>query len=65
MAAIHELYGLQAEELEKLRIEYGRVIQLLTQLKTGRVPLDRLVITDNGWQVVDLPKATPVRKGDE
>lgn len=51
MAAIHELYGIQAEQLESLRIEYGNLLSLLLRIKLGEVDISDVEIQGNGWKI--------------
>jgi hypothetical protein len=48
---IHELYGLQAEELETLRGEYSKLLSLVQRVKDGEVAAESIEITDNSWKL--------------
>jgi len=51
MSAIYEMYAIKSEELENLRIEYEKILGLLSRLKAGEVHLDQLQIEGNGWSI--------------
>jgi hypothetical protein len=48
---IHELYGIQAEELETLRTEYAKLLRLIQKLKDGEVDIDHVELGDNSWKL--------------
>jgi hypothetical protein len=58
MVSIHELYGRQAEELQRSREAHDAetaglltTIDLLRKLKAGEVSLDAVEVLDRGWRL--------------
>ena len=46
---IHELYGIQAEQLEQLRLEYGKLLSLVGRMSRGEVDPKHVTVIDNAW----------------
>lgn len=46
---IHELYGLQAEQLESLRLEYAKLLQIVARMSRGEIDPKQVTVIDNGW----------------
>ena len=57
---IHEMYGRQAEQLNELLGSWSGLLQLLGDIRDGRVLPAQLVVTDNGVEVrpVAMPPAS-------
>lgn len=56
MALIHEMFGLQAAQLEERVQAFNKTIDLLAELKAGTKTLDMVEITpDRGWKLVPAP----------
>ena len=51
MSKIHELYGIKAEEVENLKIEYEKLLGLLTRIKNGDVNIEHVEIAQNSWSI--------------
>jgi len=48
---IHELYGIQAEQLENLRLEYGKLLGLVRMISAGEVDPNNVTVSDNCWTI--------------
>lgn len=46
---IHELYGIQAEAIENLRLEYGKLLQVVGRMSLGEIDPKHVTVVDNGW----------------
>ena len=55
MSVIHELFGIQSEELETLKLEYAKLIDLTRRLKSGEIELDAITVGDNCWSIEESP----------
>ena len=56
---IYEMYGRQAEQAAQLRAFYDGTMKLLRDLETGVIPPSQILVTDNGWELRDLPVSNP------
>lgn len=56
MKNIYELFGRMAEQLEKENAEHLRTIDILRQLKEGKITLEQLSVTENSWAIQEAPK---------
>ena len=46
---IYEIYGREVERHQTALDNFAKTVQLLRDLKSGVVNLDRVQITENGW----------------
>jgi len=53
---IYEMFGRQAEQTQQLRAFYDGTMKLLRDLENGKVMPEQILITDNGWELRDLPE---------
>ena len=61
--SIYEMYGRQAETMEKLREYFSLTQKILQDLKDGTVLPARLVVTSQGWEIgEEEPAETPKDK---
>jgi len=51
MAVIHEMYGIQSEQLENLKIEYAKLLDLVRRIKAGEVNAGSITIGVNEWRL--------------
>ncbi len=58
MANEYEIIGRLTVELGREREQHRLTLQLLAQIKSGEVGLDRVTMTQNGWK--RAPVAAPV-----
>ena len=55
MSDIYAMYGRLMEERQAEHEAHLRTIDLLAQLKAGRVMLEQVEITGDGWRVSPVP----------
>ena len=68
MASIHELYGIQAEQLTRVNEENQKLLGMLKALKDGKMKLEDIHMVQGGPQgPAQAPKATipPADKAKE
>lgn len=46
---IHELYGIQSEQLESLRLEYSKLLNVVDRMSRGEIDPKHVTVVDNGW----------------
>ena len=51
----YDLLGRSVEKYEILLGEYHNLLDLVRQIKRDEVPLDRLVVLQDGWRILDPP----------
>ncbi len=62
---IHERLGKTIEERDHESDQHVATIRLLHRLKSGKVTLDDVVLTPNGWKMADRrPAVVPDDNGD-
>ena len=48
---IYEMYGRQAENLQSAVDKFMNTLELLADLKAGKLTLDQVVVERNGWYI--------------
>ncbi len=49
----HELLGIAVQEIDRVSGNFDQAIRLLKAIKSGEVDINRLTITDKGWEADD------------
>ena len=62
---IYEIYGREVERHQQALDNFAKTLQLLRDLKSGVVSIDRVQITENGWVLKAIvpairPEESPV-----
>lgn len=52
---LHELLGIAVETVDKTTENFNRTLGLLAAIKSGEISLDRVTVTESGWDVAELP----------
>lgn len=56
---IYAMFGKQAEILDERNEQLALTLQLLHDLKAGKVILSQVTVTETGWTVTPLTKDAP------
>lgn len=52
---LHELLGIAVETVSTANDHFDRTLKLLAAIKSGEISIDRVTVTETGWDVAEAP----------